>query len=77
MQKQGRRHQETILQDFLGGPVAKSSFASAGDRSLIPALGRFHMSTGRGGQLSLCATTAESMLCSLRATTTELMCYNY
>ena len=47
MQKQGRRHQETILQDFLGSPVAKNSFASAGDRSLIPALGRFHMPTGR------------------------------
>ena len=35
--------EENKKQDFPGGPAVKNPPANAGDTSLIPSLGRFHM----------------------------------
>ena len=61
-------------QDFPGGAVVKNPPANAGDTGSSPRSGKIPHATE---QLSPYATTTESVLWSLRATTTEPMCHNY
>ena len=53
---------------FPGGTVVKNPPTNAGDTGLIPGLGRPPHAAEQG---SLCATTTESVLYSLQATTAE------
>ena len=55
-------------EDFPGGTVDKNSLATAGGHRFDRWSGKISYAVG---QLSLCATTSESVLWSLQATTPE------
>ena len=61
-------------EDFPGGTVDKNSLATAGGHRFERWSGKISYAVG---QLSLCATTSESALWSLQATTPEPMRCNY